>query len=230
MANQYSSNNNSLLSSSHVRNSSTKSQRGVCLENRFISSNNGSQERNKQFLETPKSIMIKDNKMNADLQSVNSNQYQSRFGSNQKVPGVIYRGNSAYKSQNVSMIQSRVDLTDSAQNHEINAQDSPIVMVTKELKFETEESQNENEEEVADLNTLLQLNEDTQNYTDNNQRLFENSSLLNRHSIVKERYHEHGIQKYIHNRSIVEGLNNLKEPIIINNEKIYEPFYDHCWK
>ena len=51
--------------------------------------------------------MNKDNKFNADLQSVHPNQYQSRFGSQNKVPGVIYRGNSAYKSQNVSMIQSR---------------------------------------------------------------------------------------------------------------------------
>ena len=103
-------------------------------------------------------------------------------------------------------------------------------MVTKELKFETEESQNENEEEVADLNTLLQLNEDTQNYTDNNQRPFDNFSLINRHSIIKEKYHEHGIQKYVTHTSIIEGLTNLKEPIIINNEKIYEPFFDHLWK
>ena len=171
--------------------------------------------------------MNKDNQFDTDLQSVHSNQYQSRFGSQRKLPGMIYRGNSAYKSQNVSMIQSRENLIDSVKNHKINPQNSPIIMVTKELKFETEESQNENEEEEGDLNTLLQLNEDTQNYTDNNLRPFDNSSLINRHSIIKEKYHEYGIQKYFSHISMIEGLTDLKEPIIIKNEKIYEPFFDH---
>lgn len=94
-------------------------------------------------------------------------------------------------------------------------------MVTKELRFETED--NTQNYEMDDLNTLLQLNDDTHNYENLPLKVPENTSILHRHPVIQSELSQ------THQVNIFKELQSLTEPISIANTSIYEPFHAHIF-
>jgi hypothetical protein len=155
----------------------------------------------------------------------------SRNGSTKRVPGSIFKLNSAKKDHNMSVTnlnQSVDELRQSFEGLKIPAIGSPVTTLGKELNFDTEECK-----DVNDLNKLLQLNEEPNfdRETHNYDFQLEDISILNRHKVVKEDILNlpRPAPKQLAN-SLVENLKTLEEPINVNGMKIYEPFYVNIWE
>ena len=162
--------------------------------------------------------------------------YDSRFGTQRKVPGSIFRGNSAKKELDSSFNGSRLlnrendSVRKSLDHQNVFAQESPVY-IQKELRFETEQSK-ETKEETNDLNTLLQFNDNSDAEHKQQNTIFERleeSNILDRHAVVKRDILALPRPAPTTTKSMVENLRSFDEPIIINSIKVFEPFYSYIW-
>ncbi|CAI2386721.1 unnamed protein product [Moneuplotes crassus] len=215
------------------RGSSCKSQRG-CNTSQLLQTHNNSIAGLQSNATGMKNLKYNSVSLS---QAESENSCDSRYGS-QKRAGSICRGNIIQAKNNMSF-NAHQNIRDSYEtngkslaNSGIRPVHSPVLIRDEEVNFKTEESKCSNED-LNELDKLLQLNEDPpcnkeimetqevrlQGLKDSRATRLSREDIINLPKPVPQ-----------NRKCIIDSLKSLKEPIMINGLKIYEPVGSTLWE